>query len=142
MSHLRCPACEAPNPKAAPRGVSAGERLVGVILLVVGIALAIPIFFLLLFVPTWGGARGRAGLAALAIIPVGSIFHGVLFVSGIHPREFYAWWNSLAPVSRFLIIGALVLLAVGLVLVVWLSSAGVGGHEVAPDGVPDFPDED
>jgi hypothetical protein len=122
-SHLRCPACEEPNPKAAPRGVSAADRLTGLVLLVVGVLIAVLVLFLLLLAPGVGG-RGGMALGTLAFIALGAIFHGVLFLVGIHPRDFYRSWYKLSDLTRFLIIGGLVVLGIGLVVFWFFSGKG------------------
>jgi hypothetical protein len=96
--------------------MSASDRLIGLVLIVVGVLIAIPVFWVLLWVPNLGGSRGRFGVGLLALIPVATVFHGVLLVCGVHPRDFYAWWDNLSDLARALLLGLLALVGVGLVI--------------------------
>src|SRR2546426_11444914 len=93
---LRCPACEFPNPSVKGPGVSGADRLVGLSLIGIGVVIAIPIFWFLLWAPRFVSARGRLALGLLAVIPIGAIFHGILYTCGVHPKDFYAWWYNLS----------------------------------------------
>jgi hypothetical protein len=101
-----------------PPPLSSGERLFGLILVGVGLLLGIPLL-LLPFVPTvWLGPRLEVGqgLVLLALIPIGLIFHGVLFLCGIHPKDFYSWWNHLSDLTQNIVIGLGILLGIGLLV--------------------------
>jgi hypothetical protein len=96
--------------------MSATDRWIGLILIVAGVVLAVPAFWVLLWVPNLGGSRGRLGVGVLALIPLAMVFHGVLLVCGVHPREFYAWWDNLSDLAQSLLLGLLALVVVGLVI--------------------------
>lgn len=95
---LRCPGCHAVNPFAAGKGNKKFDRVVGIILIVFGIVTGIA-FTVLLIGSVWmGGPRGIRGAAAaliLMVLPIGLLLHGILVLMGIHPREFYSWWEHL-----------------------------------------------
>ena len=128
---VRCPVCEYPNPVRVGTGVSGSDRVVGLLLIGVGVLLGIPAFWLLVWTLLYGGIRGRAACAILVIVPVGSVFHGILLVNGIHPRDFYSWWNNRSEVQRALLWGALGIVVLGLVFLVFFS--GGGAAELDPD---------
>jgi hypothetical protein len=90
--------------------------LIGVVLIVVGVLISIPFFWYVIAACAFGGPRVRLALGTLGIIPVGTVFHGVLLLWGIHPRDFYGWWDSLSNVGQSLLLGLLILLALGLVI--------------------------
>lgn len=123
---LRCPICESPNPAAAG-GPGEYDRTVGILLILIGIGTAIPVGALLIGSVWMGGSRGIRSAAAgllLSVIPIGCMFHGMLFLCGIHPREFYAWWDNLPPQVRGLAWFMLAILVVTFVIVFFLSEPG------------------
>jgi hypothetical protein len=132
---VRCPACQYPNPVRVDSGVSSTDRVVGAILVGIGVLIGIPALWLLIWTLLYGGVRGKAACAILVIVPVGSVFHGVLLLCGIHPRDFYAWFNSLSPINRALLCGVLGIAVVGLLFLVFFSNSSGGGR---PDFEPDF----
>jgi hypothetical protein len=140
---LRCPRCFTPNPRVEKPPLEASERLFGIILVVVGVLIAIPVVILVRFTGRWFvGIRGYAALGTVAFIAVGTIFNGVLFLCGVHPKDFYSWWNNQSPLMRMLIIGGLVLAGVVL-LMIFMLAAGSGGGEPIEDiqFAPGFDDQ-
>jgi hypothetical protein len=111
---LSCPHCYEPNPDIKDLPLTGGERLFGLILVGVGLVLGLPLLFFLIFMPA--AVLGRMTLAVLGLIPVGTFFHGVLFLCGIHPRDFYARWNNLSDLGQKIVIGLGVLLVVALLV--------------------------
>ncbi|MBI3411061.1 MAG: hypothetical protein HY040_22230 [Planctomycetes bacterium] len=123
---LRCPGCDALNPHAAGKGLTKSDRVVGVILLVFGILSGI-VLTVLLIASVWIGAmrgiRGAAACIILMVLPVGLIFHGILLLIGIHPRDFYSWWDHLPSVARRLAWGLLALVIVIFFIVFFFGEA-------------------
>jgi hypothetical protein len=118
---MRCPSCHEPNPWAKKPPLTASDRYFGLLLVGVGLLIGIPVFYVLFWAPKFI-FFGRRGWVLLAVIPLGLIFHGILFLYGIHPKDFYGWWENLSDLSRGLIIGFLVL--VGLVVFILLFFGG------------------
>jgi hypothetical protein len=110
---VRCPGCHEPNPFATKPPLKATDRLFGILLLGVGLLIGIPVFYILLWAPHLTLLGGRRGWGLLALVPLGLIFHGGLFLGGVHPKDFYGWWHNRSDLSRALLIGFLVLLGVG-----------------------------
>ncbi len=125
---LRCPACEAPNPHAAGSGVSATDRWVGVILIILGVLIAFPSFWFLYWALRFGGIRVKAVTCMLAIIPVGTVFNGILLVNGVHPKDFYSWWENLSDLTRGLIWAALAIVAACVLLFFMFGGADFGDN--------------
>jgi hypothetical protein len=121
-SRVRCPACEEPNPQFAKAALPAGDRWIGLVVLILGILFAVPVLWAFLLMPGLA-IRGRLGAGALAVIPLGMILNGCLLLVGIHPRDFYAWWNGLSDIPRSSIIGLLVVLGLAFALF-WFFGGG------------------
>jgi hypothetical protein len=114
----RCPACLEPNPKAVPPGVSFADRLFGILLIALGLAIGIPILWIFFWSPHFL-IGGRRGWGLLLLIPVGLVFQGLLFLIGVHPRDFFAWWENRSDLSQFLVIGFLCLVGVGALILLF-----------------------
>jgi hypothetical protein len=114
---LRCPDCDAPRPHALGAGLTSADRVVGVVLIVIGAILVVPAFWLLYWALRFGGVRIKVASFMIVVIPIGAIFNGLLLVNGVHPRAFYTWWENLSDLKRYsiylllAIIGAVVVIA-------------------------------
>jgi hypothetical protein len=97
-------------------GLTGADRIVGVSLIVIGAALAVPAFWFVYLMLRYGSLRGKAVSFTLAIVPVGAIFNGILLVNGVHPRDFYSWWDRRTELQRLLIWGTLAVAGLGIVL--------------------------
>lgn len=107
---LHCPQCQAPNPTPAGSGLSALDRMIGVIILGIAVLLAIPTFFFVY----WNLEVRRLSVYVilLAAVPIATAFVGILVIIGINPRDFYSWWGSLSRSSQWLLWVLLGLVAV------------------------------
>jgi hypothetical protein len=121
---LRCPDCSAPRPVALGAGLSRGDRIVGVVLIVIGAVLVIPAFWLMYWALRFGGLRLKMGSFMIVVIPIGAIFNGLLLVNGVHPRAFYSWWENLSDLTQYLIWAALAVIVA--VVVIAFMFGGVG----------------
>jgi hypothetical protein len=120
----RCPSCDEPNPLATGAWTKY-DGIVGISLIVVGVAIGIPVALLLIGSVWMGGPRGIRAAAAgilLSVIPIGSVFHGVLLLCGIHPRDFYSWWDHLPSPVRGVAWSLLALLILTFVIVCFFSN--------------------
>jgi hypothetical protein len=99
--------------------VKASDRLFGLILIALGLIIAVPVLWFLL-AASWVGLTGRRGWTLLTLIPLGLIFHGALFLVGVHPKSFYAWWENLSDLNRAILVGFLVIVGVGVFLVLFV----------------------
>jgi hypothetical protein len=100
--------------------------MIGVLLIVLGIAIFIPVAILFIGSVWMGGPRGIRAAAAgilLLVIPVGMVFHGILVLCGIHPRDFYSWWDNLGGPVRGLAWCLLALLILIFVIVGFFGEA-------------------
>ena len=123
---LSCPTCEAPNPLADDRDLTKHDRLIAVSLIAFGIVIGIPVAVLLIGSVWMGGLRGIRAAAAgilLMVIPVGAVFHGILLLSGVRPKEFYSWWQNRGSLERRLAWCLLALLILIFVIVGFFGEA-------------------
>jgi hypothetical protein len=101
---LRCPHCDAENPHASP-SISARDQLFGFVLLGLGVVSLVGVVYIMFFLG--GASRVLLLRSILFVIPVGLIFQGVLFLMGMHPRDFFEWWNNRSPTTHYLVFGGL-----------------------------------
>lgn len=131
---LRCPECLADNPEAK-RGISANEQIFGIVLLVVGLLLFIPVIWFITLARAMGGFGGLYLRLLLLLFPAGLTANGLLLLMGIHPKDLWEWWNNRSDLTRSLVGGGFVVL---LILIFVLSFfGGMGG-----DDRPHFDDFD
>lgn len=119
-SNLRCPLCELPNPKMSAFPVSPADRVVGIALLILGILTAIPFFVLPYGFGTIPRLRGSAIYFAAHLIPPTLMLNGILLLCGIHPRDFYHWWEHRNDFTKGIILVAGLLLIALAIVVYWL----------------------
>jgi hypothetical protein len=130
---LRCPDCSAPRPVALGAGLSGADRIVGVVLIVVGAVLVIPAFWFLYWALRFGGMRAKTASFMIGVIPIGAIFNGILLVNGVHPRAFYSWWENLPDLTRYLIWGTLAVLAAVIVIAFMFGGGQADPQDFEPD---------
>jgi hypothetical protein len=92
---LRCPTCDALTPLDEAGGLKASDWLVGVLFLVLGLVFGIGLAIWFINSGPMRGIHGPLASIPLVIVPVGLVFHGILLLMGIHPRDFYEWWDRL-----------------------------------------------
>jgi hypothetical protein len=74
------------------------------------------VFWLLSLALGFGAVRVSVGWGLLALIPLGTVFHGILLLFGIHPKDFYAWWGNLSDLTKSILGALLAILVVGVLI--------------------------
>jgi hypothetical protein len=115
-------------------GVSGSDRIVGLVLIVIGALLLIPALWFFYWALRYGRLRAKAAAFMIPVIPLGAIFNGILLVNGVHPKDFYSWWNNLSDLVRWAIYGALALIAAVVVIAFMFGGSGdVDVGDMDPD---------
>jgi hypothetical protein len=119
---MRCPGCHLPNPTATRSALTGKDRLFGMLLFGGGLLIGVPMFYVFIWAPRYMVLGGARGWGLLSLIPTGMVFHGALFLCGVHPKDFYGWWNTFSDLARVLLIGLLLVLVLAVILL--LSASG------------------
>jgi hypothetical protein len=125
---MRCPSCGEKNEHIEERylsplsGMSAQDRLFGFVLLGAAALIGLPLLGALFLLGPIGGLRLLLLMAC--VIPIGLLANGLLFLMGIHPRDFRSRMSEMSPVHLVLFICLVALPVLGLVVAILFGLIG------------------